>query len=119
MADYGDMPLVDVFAVTDELHGRAKVVGIVGHRRRLDPAAALADAALVVAEDGEPRVGERTRQLAENRNAEDGFVSVGWPRSGYENDARQWTVRGVSGLRERAGKRKTVCGNPDLLVVGP
>ena len=78
VADDGEALPVDVLAVAHELDGRAQVLGVVGERRRLRPAAALADAALVVAQDEESAVGERVRELAENRDAEGGLVAVGW-----------------------------------------
>jgi len=77
---------VDVLAVGQELHGGARVVGVVGDRRGFVAAAAHADAPFVVAEDDEPRVGDGVSELTEDRNAEEELVAIGLAASGNEHD---------------------------------
>ena len=79
VADDRDPPAVDVLPLAHQPHGGAQILGVVGERRRLGPAAALPDAALVVAQHHESRVGEGVGELAEDRDADDGLVPIGRP----------------------------------------
>ena len=69
VADERDAIFVDVLALAQEPDHGSEIFDIVAERRRLRPAAALADTALVVPDDEESLIGERVGQLAEDRNA--------------------------------------------------
>jgi hypothetical protein len=79
VADHRDPFGIDVLAIRQQLDRRADVVGVVGERRRFGASAALADAALVVADDDVAGGGERIGDLAEDRNAGDETVAIGRP----------------------------------------
>ena len=120
VADDRDAPAVDVLAVAAGYFTTARA-----NRRRsqssvtaLGPAAALADAALVVAQrrgsrrrrerpQADRRSGCRRRVSSRSRRAR------GPPRS----DDRRQALAGRAGLRHRAGQRKAVRGNPHRFVV--
>src|SRR5205823_2697140 len=70
MADDGDAFRVDVLAIGKVLHGGAHVFGVVAEPGGFRAAAALPDAALVVPDDHEARIGKRAGELAEHRNPE-------------------------------------------------
>ena len=77
-----DAILVDVLPLVGQISDdRAEIFRVIGQRRRLHAPAALADAALVVAHDEIPRVGQRIRELREDRNARDGFIAIDEARS--------------------------------------
>ena len=118
VADDRQLPAVDVLALAHQPDRGAQIVCVVGQRGRLDPAAALSDAALVVAQHQEAGVGEAVGELAEDRNAEDRLVAILRAGSGDQNHRRQLTHGRLCRLRDRAGQREAVRRHADLLVVG-
>ena len=111
MADDGDALRIDVLALRQQLHRRAHIVGVVGERAGFGAAAALADAALVVADDDEAGVGERVGDLAENRNADDEAVAIGRPAAADEDDRRQPRRRSAcAGLDSVPASEKPLLG---------
>ena len=80
---------IDVLAIGQQLDRGAQIVGVVGERRGFGAAAALADAALVVAHDDEAGVGERAGELAEDRDAGRELVAIGRAAAADEDHGRQ------------------------------
>ena len=119
VADDGDALRIDVLAIRQQLDRRAHIVRVVGERRRFRAAAALADAALVVADDDEAGVGERAGDLAEDRDAEHEAVAIGRPAAADKDDGRQTRGARLRRLRQRAGEREAVARDVHLLVVRP
>ncbi len=118
VTDDGQPSAIDVLSIADEPDGRAQVFGEVCERGRLGAAATLADAPLVVAQHEVTRVGQRTGELAEDRNADDGLIAIGQARPADEHDGRQRFASGTGRLRDRSRQREPICGNPDLFVSG-
>ena len=79
VADHRDLPRIDVVATFQPFDDADEVVGELPLRRRLGAAAALSDAALVVAEDEIALLGERAGELAEDRDTGDGAVAIDRP----------------------------------------
>ena len=100
-----DFPLVDVLALREPLHRRHHIVRVVGERRGFGPSAALADSALVVAEDNEAVVGERLGQLREDGNADNRFVTVRRARSSNQDDRGRAKAVGNRGAALSACRR--------------
>ena len=61
----------------------------------------------------------RAGQLAQGRDAEREAVAIGRAGSADDHDGGQRRGGGRRGLRQRAGEREPVRGNPDALVVRP
>jgi hypothetical protein len=70
---------IDVLAFGQKADRGSQVVREIAEGRRFEAAPALTDAALVEPQHDEPAVGDRARQLSENRNAERELVAVGRP----------------------------------------
>src|SRR4029453_8112778 len=77
VADERDPLLVHVFALLQPFDDRPRILGVVGERDALRSTAALADTALVVADDEESRGDEIAGQLPEDRESGGGFVGGG------------------------------------------
>ena len=69
-------PRIDVITFGQPLHHRHDVVRVVLQRDRFDAAAALADAALVVAQHHEAAFGECGSELPEDWDVGDGLIAV-------------------------------------------
>ena len=119
VADHGDPLRIHVLAIRQQLDRRAHILGVVGERRRFGAAAALADAALVVADDDVAGVGEGAGNLAEDRNAEREAVAIGRAAAADQDDGGQPRGAGGRGLRHRAGEREAVARDVHLLIVRP
>ena len=76
MADDRDAIAIDVTPVGQPPHYRKCVLGLIAERRRFGASAALAVAALVIADGHEACIGERTCKLAENGHAANDTVAL-------------------------------------------
>ena len=104
-----DPAIVHVVAAGQPPHSRDHVIGVIGQSGRVGTAATLSDAALVVAQHDEAIVGQRFRQLGEDRDSYDSFVAI--CRSGPADEhyaGRAKTSGDGWRRRQRAGKVEAV-----------
>src|SRR5207248_11044221 len=99
---------VDVLAfaeIGDDVSDIARVI-VVG--RRFRPAAALARAALVVADGHEARVGQRRGELREDRNTGRNFVAIGGTRGRDQDDGGKAAFGGGGRPRHGCGEAEAI-----------
>ena len=89
VADEGDAFLVDALLFLEPQQRMPRVFRVVGDRRRFGAAAALADAALVVAHDREAGRHEIAGEVSEDRNAGDGLIAIGRAGTADQDHRRQ------------------------------
>ena len=122
--DDGDALRIDVGTFGQHLDGGAGIFCEVGERGAFAAAAALADAALVVAEHFVARLGQRVRHLAENGNAEHHRVAIVRSAAADQDHGRparcaRRAARGSRRFRQRARQREPVGWNMQLFIVRP
>ncbi len=116
IADDRDPASVDVLPAAEIADGGAHVFGVIVERGSFGAAAALAHSALVVPKDVEPGIGKGAGDVAEDRDACDGFVPIGRAGAADEHNRRPRLAVGVRGFGERRGDREAIRLDAHLLV---